>query len=486
MQGVTLIIAALGFFSSLVLKPVWALLVYAAVLFAYPEAMTVPIFGTIDFNAHRITVIGLLCNMLFINKGWWGLKWNWLDTFVVFSYICPVLSALRNVESSIVWERQFGGQMFDILFPYLSARMVFKSRQDILTFFKGLVYIGVPLAIFAAYESKTGHNIYSIFYSHYGWGLAWATDYKQERAGFYRASSSFGIPILLGLFFSALATITVGLWREKVWSHPKTAILFGIMFMGVMASVSSAPLFSIVISLVMIMAYPLRRYWPVMVLSLLACMIFVEVYSNRHFYHVLTWFSFSSKTAYYRIALLEEAFGGGMTGHWLFGYGYVGIGPGNDNTNFGWQHKDFTNLYIAILARFGLFGVIPFIIMQIMYYRKLYISAKSSRDKDDLWLIWCLTSALTGWNISMLTVAAFRQIAVFQFLLIALCNCMPLIIRATAEATEQTQATAPKPSFRRPPWRHRHARRFGGHRELERPGLSSQLPELPPEGYHQA
>ena len=47
-------------------------------------------------------------------------------------------------------------------------------------------------------------------------------------------------------------------------------------------------------------------------------------------------------------------FGDGIDGHWITGYGYVGTGPGNDNSNFDWEHKDSINIYIAILATGGL------------------------------------------------------------------------------------------------------------------------------------
>jgi len=486
MQGLTLLIAVVAFVLAFVLKPAKALLVYCAVLFAYPELLTVPL-GTVDFNAPRITILGLMANLVFRSSAWRGLKWNWLDTFVVAAYFLPVLAALKNAPASLVFERQFGGQMLDILFPYFAARMALRSRPDMLLFFKGLVYIGSPLALFAMIEAKTGFNVYSIFYAFYGWGFSDMSLLSDMRLGMYRARGSFGVPILLGLFFSATATMAVGLWREKVWSPTKTGILFLLMIGGLMASLSSAPLFAIFISMSMVIFYRFRRLWPVLVIGLVASMIFVEVYSNRHFYHVLTWFSFSNKTAYYRIHLLEEAFGGGMDGHWMYGYGYVGVGPGNDNTNFHWKHRDFTNLYIAILVRFGLVGVLPYIMMQILYYRKLYVAARSCRSPGQLWLIWCLTAALVGWNISMLTVSAFRQIAVFQYMLIGLCNNLPAIVRAAAPVEGMAPyAQSPRRVFRRPPWRYSHARRFGGHRQLERPGLPQELPDLPEGGYRQA
>ena len=112
--------------------------------------------------------------------------------------------------------------------------------------------------------------------------------------------------------------------------------------------------------------YSLRKHWRVIVIFLFLSCAFVEFYSNRHFWEVPTRFAFSSRNAAYRIGLVYEAFGGGMDGHWVMGYGYVGVGPGNDNTNFHWHHRDIVNIYIGILARVGLVGLLPYLVVNFL------------------------------------------------------------------------------------------------------------------------
>jgi hypothetical protein len=184
------------------------------------------------------------------------------------------------------------------------------------------------------------------------------------------------------------------------------------------------------------MFFPWRRYWPILVTVILAILLFVEVFSNRHFYYVLTAFSFDLETAMYRIALIEEAFGGGMRGHWFTGFGFVGIGPGNDNTKFPWENKDLTNMYIQILAQTGLMGLVPFLVINILYYRRLRQAANRVTSQSDEWLVWCLTAALVGWNLGILTVDAFAQIRTQLFMYIAICANMPAIIRVRAVAAQ--------------------------------------------------
>ena len=117
-----------------------------------------------------------------------------------------------------------------------------------------------------------------------------------------------------------------------------------------------------------------------------------------------------------------------MNGHWIFGYGYVGIGRGNDNTYFNWIHKDMTNIYIANLVRYGLIELILFLIINYLYYSNLYRAYKISNNNNDKWLIWCIMSALVGWNIAMLTVNALPIISTLLFILMAITQNLKKII----------------------------------------------------------
>ena len=173
-----------------------------------------------------------------------------------------------------------------------------------------------------------------------------------------------------------------------------------------------------------------------------------------------------------------------MDGHWLTGYGYVSIGPGTDNSNFFWEHKDFTNVYIAILARFGLMGLLPFLLVNFMFYRKLFVAARMCRDPADLWLIWCIASALVGWNIAFLTVSSFRQVVTLLYIFIAICNNLPDMVRVAALAGAPAPVPEQRPfvGYHRRPWRYNNGRRFSGDRQLERPGIPPQVSQVPPEG----
>jgi O-antigen ligase len=140
--------------------------------------------------------------------------------------------------------------------------------------------------------------------------------------------------------------------------------------------------------------------------------------------------------------LIEEAFGGGMSGHWLEGFGYIGVGETEFvNPQFEWEHEDMVNLYIAELARTGLLGAIPFMLVNFYPYRRLYQAGIKSRRTADLWLVHCFAAAMLGWHNAMMTVGSVGQTRVLLFLLFAAANNMPRILDA-ATATAPRNALA--------------------------------------------
>lgn len=440
MEAVTIAIAAAGAVGAFLLKPVWAMITYLMVLFYYPQMLTLPL-GTVEFSAGRIVVLGLMANAL-LRGNLRGFKFNIIDTWVLVQFIMMTIGFMMNVDAVEVLKGR-GGQLFDTLMPYFAVRILISDRERLFSLIKWFTVGLVPLAILGIYEAKTGHNVYSPLAPYFSWGLAGPNaDPTYMRHGLWRSSSVMGNYISFGMLFAGVAPLALGPMFEKNWGKGVSLVVLGGLLIGMISAMSSGPIFSIVVSFSMIALFRFRDKWPLFAMMVLAGLIFVEVFSNRHFYYVLTLFSFDPETAYYRIGLIEEAFGGGMSGHWFAGYGYVGVGPGNDNAaaGFNWEHQDLTNIYIHYMARAGLLALVPFLIVNYLYYRRLYEASKFAKTPSDAWMIWCLASMLVGWNISMQTVAALAQIETLLFMLIGLCANTPAIMRKTAEQREAGQA----------------------------------------------
>jgi len=154
----------------------------------------------------------------------------------------------------------------------------------------------------------------------------------------------------------------------------------------------------------------------------------VEIISNRHFYDVLGGFTFSSRTAWYRSKLIDVAlFEGGMSGHWLTGFGY-NVDPGWASRIDGRDHTDTVNHYLLVLQRFGLVGLLPFLAMNVVVIKKLVDAYKASILDSDKWLVWCLLAGLFGLSGAFISVSLFGQPTTIYYMMIGFAGVMPMVV----------------------------------------------------------
>lgn len=432
MEALTLLVAGAASILIWLATPAMAVVIFVAAITWYPQYLPVAI-GGVDFNVTRILAAVLIVRVLTRPDLIRSFRVTWLDVFVVGALLAQSLSLLTNEPLSKVLVRE-GGTLFDTVLPYLAARFLIRTREDIYTVIKGLLIVAVPLALAGVYQSITGFNVYGMLEAMSPWREGGDSF---MRKGFYRADGSFGNSIPFGLFFTAVFPLGIGLWQTreipKNWLVPAC----GCVVLGALSSLSSGPLFALVACVGFLCFYRFRNYWMFVVGAVVAVIIAVELYSNRNFYHVLTRFAFSSQTGYYRIGLVEEALGGGMKGHWLFGYGYVGVDADPEATGWHWEHRDLVNIYVKVLARTGLIGFIPFLLLTIEYYRRLYLAGRYAPTPSDKWLVWCVAAAVVNWNVAMLTVSALSQTQTVLHLLYALCGALGFAwIRAEEETRD--------------------------------------------------
>jgi hypothetical protein len=439
-DALTLLIAIPAALLALALRPVYGLCVYCAVLFCWSQWLTIPL-GTLDFTTGRIVILPLTLSVLVRSGGRLPFKWQWLDTWMVLTFAGTFFAVMQNHPLKLVLERQ-GGWFLDTMLVYFVVRGALKTRDDLVVLIKCLMVIGIPLAVMGSIQAKTGFNPMGFMSKGYAWGLSERGVTTAMRHGFHRAYVTMGVHIVFGLFFAGIAPLVLGLYHQRRFPRAGIVIAYCVLMLGLASSMSSSPYFAGFIAVCFFAVFPLRRFWPMFAVSVVACILFVEIFSNRHFYEVMTRLAFNSDTAYYRVGLIDECFGGGMRGHWLFGYGYVGLGPGNFNANFNWFHKDLVNIYIMKLARYGLAGLLPFMVANVLYYKSLYRAAKKATSMPDQWLIWSVSASLVGWNVAMLTVSAMNQVETLLYILIAVAANMPRMITAEQPAIDPRVALA--------------------------------------------
>ncbi|MHC4863437.1 MAG: hypothetical protein ACYTEX_05120 [Planctomycetota bacterium] len=423
MHALTLFLGGLASVAVFVLTPVYGLVLYIAVLAWYPSYLSVSV-GTIDFTLRRIVIIAIFAGLFLRTSLPRQFKLIWLDKLVVIYFLCQILAGTVTAQSIPAFLENRAGAVFDMVLPYFAVRMIMRNRQQYLTLLKGILIIAAPLAIIGFYQCMTGNNPAGSLLKYH----QWVKGYRPlARGGFYRANVTFSVSIMYGLFFAMFGPVCAGVLRTTKKHKTLYWIALGLMGVGVFSSMSSGPVLAGLLAILFISLYRWRKHWKPVVITIIIMCGLVEIISNRHFYDVLGGFTFSPATAWYRSRLIDVVlFEGGMSGHWLMGWGLF--------TDAGWGYKidgrpsDMVNHYLLVLTRYGLIGLVPFLAMCTMAVKRLIDTYKASLFNSDKWLVWCLAAALFGLAGAFMSVSLFGQPTTIFYMMLGLCGAMPIIV----------------------------------------------------------
>lgn len=419
MEGLTLIIAAIGCLLVLSLKPVQGLAVYVILSMWYPYGVGTVKAGTIDFSVGRIVIIILFAKILLSSNLVKNFKIIWLDKLVVLLFLAEVAAGLTTTELMALIEYR-AGDFFDMALPYFAVRLILTDKNKFITLLKAIAWSAGILAIFAAFESVTGNNLLKLN------RILPSPEVRMEV--FFRAQTTFRHAIYYGVFSGMVAGVCMGLVKNVRGNTLFYKMLIGLIFLGCFFSMSSGGLLAMIGALSFIAFFKYRRYWKQAVIGIIIMCGVVEFISNRHFYDVIGRFTFNAATAWYRGRLFEVAFfEGGMSGHWIFGYGFEDP-RWCDKIDLR-NHTDMVNHYLMKLCRYGLVGFIPFCAVIITAITKLFKGFGTIRNESDEWLIWCVAGGLFGVLLALNSVSLFGQPMIMLFMIFGFCVSVPELLK---------------------------------------------------------
>jgi hypothetical protein len=422
MEQMTFIVGALCSVLIFLLPPVKGLIVYVALIAWYPSYLSVKI-GTLDFTVCRMVMLAIFANLFLFTDLPKKFGFILLDKIIILFFLTQVLAGLATTPALQLLENRTGA-ILDMLIPYFAVRLIITAKEQYLTLLKGMLFAAAPLALLGLYQTLTGNNIFSFIPGHiYAMG-------HYIRHGLYRANLTFSVSIMFGLYFAMIGPACLGLWRLIRKNRFLYALAIFLMGIGVFSSMSSGPWMAVILAGLFIVFYRFRRHWKTAVVLLVVACATVEVISNRHFYEVVDRITLNSKTAWYRSRLIEVAlFEGGMSGHWLTGYGLKDPGWADkiDSRN----HTDMVNHYLLILSRFGLVGLIPFLAVVTLALNTAFAAFRAGISDTDKWLIWTLAATLVGLLTALFSVSLFGPPKTVLYLLFGFCAAMPTIVRET-------------------------------------------------------
>jgi len=422
-QTATIAIGVVAATIVLCVSPLWGLCVYVAVLAWYPSFVSIPI-GTIDLNVTRIVILAVFIKLLLHGDEIKKFNLVTADKVIIVYFILQITASVFTANSMVQLIENRAGAAFDILLPYFAVRLILRNKQQYITLLKAIMIISVPLMAVGMWQCFTGYNPFGFLWQHYAWETEMTFTQLHQRSGLFRANVVFPHPIMYGLFFAMFLPVCLGLLRLPKGDRELYYVGAAAMFLGVFTSLSSGPALALLLSLGFIVFYKYRKYWrQALTVAIVMCLT-VEVISNRHFYDVLGRFTFNPGTAWYRGRLFEVAFfEGGMSGHWLAGYGPAdpGWGPKIDMRPF----TDIVNHYVLVLARYGLIGLIPFLVLLITVLKRLKDTFRMRLSPDESWLAWCVLAGLLGLLGGMFSVSLFGQPTVLFYMILGFAVTMP-------------------------------------------------------------
>lgn len=407
MQGVTLTIAIILSVLTLTLKPRHALVVYLAGLFWYPSYLAISI-GTIDIMVGRIVGGVLLLRCLSNDKIRSKFTWSRLDTWVVCSLLVSVVVPFLNLFTLSTVENR-GGFIMDTWLAYIVARFIITDRTELISVIKCISIVLIPLAILGCTESLTGWQPFVPLRRFRPWNPITEEVPGAMRYGLTRAVGPFSHPILFGSCFAMFMPLIYYLRHEKNIWRSLAYIISGITVAGALSSMSSGPWVMIIVIFFCLIMENFKKWAKFVLKFIIFSCIFIEIFSNRPFYHVI--FSYASKlggAGWHRAKMIDLAISH-FNEWWLAGYGTRTI-------NWGWgvysfaSHTDVTNQYLVTGLRYGLLGMILLCIVLYTAFRGLISASMMTRQPVMKSLYWALGSILFSVAVAWVSVSFFGQL----------------------------------------------------------------------------
>lgn len=428
----TLVVAATGVVAVLGLGVVGGLIAFLAILLVYPDYLRVSI-GTIDISACRIVISALLLRCLADPRILRQFQWKTLDSLLVASMVVYALTLAFTTDLFQVLENRAGFVM-DTLFVYLVVRFVVVDRVTFVTIAKAASLMAAFLALHAVIEMFTGLSLYTGLGQYCPWAATKGMEY-QTRFGLNRAMGPPGETILFGLSFAALVPMIWMLRYEPPpwgrWAPLATAIAC----IGVGATVSSGPYLALLVVLACLaLEYGKSLVRPLIVVVVLGCAA-IEIFSNRHFYHVLAQFTMDPVSGWYRARLIDVAIMK-LPDYWLAGYGFEDPGWGPMINSL--PRTDAVNDYIVQAIRHGVFGLLLY---TLVLGRGLYDVIRCHALTASPWMkscCWATGSTLLGLVFAMWSVSLFGQMTSQLYFLLGLHGALAVRAVAIAPARAST------------------------------------------------
>lgn len=180
-----------------------------------------------------------------------GYEFSWIDMAIVLHLIL-IFYAQFDATGYKDAQKIVFREVLMRLIPFFMLKAIMmdggRRKQALIM----MTILGAIVSLFMLYEFRFYANLIDKYIRQiWPYGVPWGG--SMSRFGFRRAAGSFAHPISAGYFFSMMAPIAFWLWRHKHYKSQRIGlIIFGLNTLGVITSISRAPMAGLALSAIII------------------------------------------------------------------------------------------------------------------------------------------------------------------------------------------------------------------------------------------
>jgi hypothetical protein len=332
--------------------------------------------GGLRLSAYRVVLIVMFLPMLMQLLSGRRVRANAFDALVLGHCALALISLInwgglqQGIESGGIYIVEFAG-------AWLMGRVYIRSHADFHAFARAFVLIVVCMLAFTLPEALTSVHILHDGLAAISGGAP--APFIEQRMGLERTFGPFDHPILYGVFSAAAFSLAWYVVAEKRLTNFKgMAQVLGVG-LATFLSASGGP-YLVLVMQGFVAAWErlfrnIRGRW-LMLMGLFALVYLgIDLFSNRTPFHVfVTYFTFSTQSAYNRILLFDYGTAEVMR------HPILGIGLG-DWTRPVWMSDSMDNFWLLIAMRYGL----PAWAMLVGLVLGLVVTAARRQDLPEAW-----------------------------------------------------------------------------------------------------
>jgi hypothetical protein len=352
-------------------------------------------------------------------------KWSPVDSAAVFYFVMLTISQIITQGPAKAINNR-GGFFLSALVPFWCVRMLVTDRAALYALIKGWLWGAIPMAIGGVYQFITGdHPAFELL----KYGVPRIDPRNSQRIVdmrmmlgelHFRASCPFLQSIMFGWFFALMVGFSTNLFWEKRKAFP-WIIPWCVLPVGIICAIAGGPMMLAALSMALLGLFPFRGLWKPACVVFAVLMVAFAAASNRNPLEILANLGFDASSSWYRVGLQKYTLHeGGMSNHWIAGYGDV---PGEYA-----RYHDLCIHWIYLVVINGLMGVVGFYTFMGLCVWQLWNAKKKATSIEDQWLLWSLLAVWIASIMSMFVVSLFAEMYFIYHMFLGVLANTPILV----------------------------------------------------------